>query len=259
MRKKLFYFLSFIAIYGCKIESTKELPTGVYKMTGSLIYDSTVENTISSPDQFKIYNLSHYFYVYIEKDSSAGFGVGSYSMKNDTLIEHNIFNSISLDNSQDRRLIIKGNEKGYTDEVPELNTGGLKNKLKQSYDTVSVKGQSSLLDGLWERGRCMKINGTDTLFYYFKEYLVFNAGYYMQASRVEVDSIANTYKNNVDFGSFKWEKNMLSKKSEFSNINKVGSVESVRCSLTQKDSVLLQITIDPTSGSTNYITYKRVR
>jgi hypothetical protein len=194
------------------------------------------------------------------KDSSVWFGLGTYQQSGDTIIEHNLYNSSSLDTAQDLKLIIKKTASGYQHEIPEIIMGGTKYSLKEEYDTISINGVATPIDGLWERGNTMMIKGTDTSFYTLKEYLIFQSGHYLKASRRITDSAMGKISNDLQLGTFNLTKNVLDQRCDFSNdVKVVGLKINSFFFLDEKKGLLMQTLTNGSDKSTHYITYSLVK
>ena len=262
MKRIFVVFLFSIFLYACgrNLDAASDTPAGVYKLKNSFSTDSSKQEDIVSPARYKVYTPSNYFIVSVRNDSSFWFGFGSYKKINDTIIEHSMFNSDNTDTGKDVKLTVKRTEAGFIQDIPTLNDGDLPYSSHEQYDSISIKGPSSGIDGLWEHLRSMVINGQDTLFTKSTEYLVFQSGHYLKATRTLVDSSANHFKNDFWLGSFTLNNKMLNDVCESSSDAKfIGAKTNSNCLVNEKEGTLVQIITGGEAGTMIYKSYRRVK
>ena len=86
-----------IGLANCSSDAKTASQEGVYSMVKASMTDGKTETTSSSSDgsfQYKIFTPSNYFYIAIAKDSTGGFGLGTYIKNGNNLEESNIYNTI---------------------------------------------------------------------------------------------------------------------------------------------------------------------
>ena len=97
MKKNIFLGLALIALFAsCSQTAKNESIVGVYSMDQAVVSDGTTETVNLASEgntQFKLYTPEAYFFIYQGKDSSVGFGVGTYTFAAGKIVETNIFNT----------------------------------------------------------------------------------------------------------------------------------------------------------------------
>lgn len=260
--KKIIYVglaLATIAI-GCKQETKSTSLVGVHKMDKQVITDGkteTVRTTANGDVQYKIYTSEGYFYIGIAKDSSGGFGTGTYKQEGNTITESNTYNSGSLDTAWNVKLEITAAEKGYTQVIPELMSGGAKYKITENYTTVSTSGTSAL-DGIWHQTKSMDVkDGKDTVVGTYNEYKVYNAGHFMWATKF-TDTATKKVSNYVGHGTFTVNNDALTEQLDISNVRGAMGKYSIKLKFNGADE-FTQETADTAKKTVNFKTYKRIK
>ena len=249
-----------IGLANCSSDAKTASQEGVYSMVKASMTDGKTETTSSSSDgsfQYKIFTPSNYFYIAIAKDSTGGFGLGTYIKNGNNLEESNIYNTIGLDTVSTAKLEISNTEKGYVQLIPELVVRGVKYKLNEEYTQVKSTGSSDL-DGVWKQTKNLVVTAKDTADKTYHEYKVYHAGHFMWATRYLVDTTKNEFKNAVGHGTFKLEKAALSEQLEHSNMSGILGKYDIKIVFNGKDEYT-QETTDPTNKSVGFKTYKRVK
>lgn len=260
--KKIIYVglaLATIAI-GCKQETKTASVVGVHKLDKQVITDGKTETVKTAADgsvQYKIYTTEGYFYIGIGKDSSTGFGTGSYTQTGNTITESNIYNSGSLDTAWDAKVEITAAEKGYTQSIPELKVGGVSYKLTEDYTTVATTGTSAL-DGIWHQTKSIDVkNGKDTVDGTYNEYKVYSAGHFMWATKA-TDTTTKKTTNYVGHGTFTLNNDALTENLDLSNISGAIHKYDIKLKFNGADEYT-QETADTTAKTVNFKTYKRIK
>ena len=249
-----------IGMVSCSSETKTESQEGVYAMEKASMSDGKTETSSSSSDgsfQYKIFTPSHYFYIAIAKDSSGGFGLGTYTQNGKNLEENNIYNSIGLDTASTAKLEITRTEKGYIQLIPELRIRGINYKLNEEYSKIQAAGTSDL-DGVWKQTKYLVVNAKDTADKTYQEYKVYQSGHFMWATHYLADSTKKEYKNAVGHGTFKQEKANLTEQLEHSNMSGVLGKYDIKIVFNGKDEYT-QETADPATKSVGFKTYQRIK
>ena len=260
--KKIIYVglaLATIAI-GCKQETKTTSLVGVHKLDKQVITDGkteTVKTAANGDVQYKIYTPEGYFYIGMTKDSTGGFGTGSYKQEGNIITESNIFNSGSLDTAWDAKLEITPAEKGYTQVIPELMSGGVKYKLTENYTTVSSTGTSAL-DGIWHQTKSLDVkNGKDSVVSTYNEYKVYNAGHFMWAAKY-TDTATKKVSNLVGHGTFNLNNEALTEQLDLSNVKGAVGKYEIKIKFNGADEYTQEIA-DTAKKTVNFKTYKRIK
>lgn len=172
-----------ILVMSCK-SSSKKAPVmaGAYLMTSQTVNDGTTKTRFTEAKQLKIYTDKFMMYTQvIASDSSASFGVGTYTSDTSGVTE-NVFytssNNSFNDTARSYKLSITKTADGYNQVIPEILINDQKSKLTEVYQTVGKK-QETPLDGVWKQTKSYELKGTDTSWYNRTEYKALNDGYFM--------------------------------------------------------------------------------
>ena len=97
MKKNIFLGFALTALLASCSQSPKTVSmTGIYSMDQAVISDGTTETVSLASEgntQFKLYTPEAYFFINQAKDSSVGFGLGTYTFADGKIIETSIFNT----------------------------------------------------------------------------------------------------------------------------------------------------------------------
>jgi hypothetical protein len=260
MKKIIFLSLAVAALaVGCKQETKTTSLVGIHKLDKQVITDGKTETVRTSENgdvQYKIYTQEGYFYIGMAKDSSGGFGTGSYKQEGNTITESNTYNSGSLDTAWDAKVEITPADKGYTQVIPELMSGGTKYKLTENYTTVATSGTSAL-DGIWHQTKTILIKGKDTTDQTYNEYKAYNAGHFMWATKY-TDTTTKKVSNLVGHGTFTLNNNDLTEQLDISNVKGAVGKYNIKLKFNGADEYT-QETADTVAKTVNFKTYKRVK
>lgn len=261
MKKIIILSLAVAAVaVGCKQETKSTSLVGVHKLDKQVITDGKTENVRNAENgdvQYKIYTQEGYFYIGIAKDSSGGFGTGSYKQDGNTITESNTFNSGSLDTAWNVKLDITAAEKGFTQVIPEIMSGGTKYKLTENYTTVPATGTSAL-DGIWHQTKSLTVkNAKDSVVDTYNEYKVYNSGHFMWATKYN-DTAAKKVTNLVGHGTFTLNDNSLKEDLDLSNIKGAVKKYDIKVTFNGADEYT-QETADTVAKTVNFKTYKRIK
>lgn len=261
MKKIIFVVLAVIAFAtACNQVTKTTFQAGVYKLDKQVItYGKTdlIKTAANGDVQYKIFTDSGYFYIGINRDFSAGFGTGSYKLVGNVITETNIYNSGSLDTAWDAKLEITANEKGYTQVIPELKSGGVSYKDTEDYTKVDTKG-SSALDGIWQQTKNLVVKGKDTADKTYNEYKVYSAGHFMWATRYMSDSASKKMMNEVGHGTFTLNNDALTEQLDISNLKGVVGKYDIKIKFNGSDEYT-QETADTANKTVVFKTYKRIK
>ena len=249
-----------LGIYSCGNENKSESQAGVYSMEKQVGSDGKTETVNQSSDggfQIKIYTDQNYFYVAMTKDSSASFGLGTYTLNGSKIEEKNIYNAASLDTAGTFNLDITKNEKGYSQVIPEIMIQGKKWKLTEEYSSLPTTGTSEL-DGVWKQSKNLVVSGKDTTDQTYNEYKIYSGGHFMWATRYQADTTKKEFKNVVGHGTFTLKDGGLTEQLDKSSLAGAVGKYDIKIVFNGKDEYT-QETADTKNKSVGFKTYKRVK
>jgi hypothetical protein len=260
MKKNILLSLAVTALLASCTQAPKtESIVGVYSMDQAVVSDGTTETVSLASEgntQFKLYTPEAYFFINQAKDSSVGFGVGTYTFADGKIVETSIFNTNTLDSAQVASLDIVQSEKGYTQSIPELMVNGKKWSLKETYTTIASSGTSAL-DGVWHQTKSINVTGQDSVENTYNEYKVFHAGHFMWAARALENATSTTYMKHVGQGTFTLNNNDLTENLTFSSNKAWTGKYNIPVSFNGADE-FTQTIVDTVNKVTSIKTYKRV-
>lgn len=260
MKKTILFGFAFAAILTACNEPAKTVSQeGVYKLEKQVLTDGKTEYIKSSANgdvQYKVFTSEGYFYIGIGKDSSVGFGTGSYKQEGNTITETNIYNSGSLDTAWDAKLEITNNEKGFTQVIPSLMAGGVSYKDTEDYTKIEAAGTSAL-DGIWEQTKTLMVSGKDTSDQTYKEYKVYSAGHFMWATKA-TDTATKKVNNYVGHGTFTLNNEALTENLDLSNVTGAVRKYDIKIKFNGADE-FTQETADTAAKLVGFKTYKRIK
>lgn len=144
-------------------------------------------------------------------DSEGSFGIGTYAINQDTIIEHIFYRSsdtVRNATPAEYRLGVAATPKGYRQIIPQFETNGQKMTLSEEYESLSQPDKKSGLDGVWKLEEAFTIKGKDTALHHYIEYKVYHEGYFIWGqSRFDADNKNHT---TIGFGKFDLNGNKLS-------------------------------------------------
>ncbi|MGN6266468.1 MAG: hypothetical protein ACTHM5_12375 [Ginsengibacter sp.] len=164
--------------------ATKKAPEmpGAYLMVSQTVFDGNTKTKLTEVKQLKIYTDEYFmFSQVIPSDSTASFGVGTYSSDTSGVIEKLAYTSADSsfkDSLRTYKLSITPTADGYNQIIPDIVINNAPSKLTETYITVGKK-QSTPLDGVWKQTKSYDVKGNDTLPYNRTEYKAFYNGYFM--------------------------------------------------------------------------------
>ncbi|MEN9885086.1 MAG: hypothetical protein RLZZ420_2303 [Bacteroidota bacterium] len=241
-------------ISGCSNSPVFENMTGWYTMEEQVFTANGEETTIDQGVQKKVYTDEYYAYTNMREDSTASFGFGFYTFKDNILTENNIFSTSLLDTAQSFQLKITPHEIGYRQEIPEIIINGIPNKLVEEYTKINFSNQSEI-DGVWKLAEYYTVSNGDTTRYKRDQYKIFQGGYFMFV-QYYVDSITNVKHKGFGFGHFEFSSKELIETNIFSSFTANNGVPLQI--LIQKDSDT-SFTQQIGAGSNNIAVEKYIR
>ena len=261
MKKIMFAGFAFAAILTACNEPAKTVSQeGVYKLEKQVITDGKTDLVKSSANgdvQYKIFTKEGYFYIGIGKDSSVGFGTGSYKQEGNTITESNIYNSGSHDTAWDAKLEITNNEKGFTQVIPSLMSNGVSYKDTEDYTKIEAAGTSAL-DGIWHQTKTLVVSGKDTSDQTYNEYKVYSAGHFMWATKYVSDTVTKATTTLVGHGTFTLNNDALTENLDLSNRAGITGKYDIKIKFNGDDEYT-QETADTVAKTVGFKTYKRIK
>jgi hypothetical protein len=248
-----------LLIYGCTNTEKKAdvSMNGAYKMTLQAWKNSTTDTLISSPHQLKIFTGDFVMYANINApDSVSAFGVGSYTVKADTVYEKIIFSasdSTSDDTTRSYNLAIIKTDKGYKQVISNMGTDNF--TLTEEYESAGT-ATASKMDGLWKLEKVYWINGKDTMENKVVQYKAYSNGYAMWGN-VWTDSL-NKKHTAMGYGTFTMDGNKVTESMDASTFAGVrGKKFDLDVEFPDADSY--QQTIKNSDGSKSVELYRRMK
>lgn len=184
--KYIFFALVVTIIAACPGCGNKTIlhMEGIYKMDSNYIKNATVDTVYRNSNQLKIYTADYMMYADVnDGDSVSNFGIGTYTINKDTLIENVFFtsnDSVNNDNPRMYKLVIDKGVHGYKQYINNI-TDDLGNTydLTEFYSTVGSPA-NSVLDGTWKMVKAFSIvNGDTVRVRNATQYKVYYNGYVM--------------------------------------------------------------------------------
>jgi len=154
--------------------------TGAYKMLWQSMKNDKVDTTYRNIEQLKFFTGDFMMYAnFNPADSSGGFGVGSYTIVADTVIEHVTYDAGDTsknENPRDYKLTIEKTAKGYKQTIPDIGDGHY--KLTEEYETTGTDTKTPV-DGLWKLTKSYSVKGNDTTNHHMTQYKAYHAGHFI--------------------------------------------------------------------------------
>ncbi len=193
------------ALGSCKqnVDLSREMP-GTYSMIDQIINQNDKTTSLQDLKQLKIYTDKHFMFTQINpRDSIASFGVGSYSVEGDSVIEHRFYSSSGktfTDQPANFSLFITRTPLGYSQIIKDIMIDSVNSTLTEHYRSVEDT-TTSPLDGVWKELKSFLVVGKDTLPNLRTQYKAFYRGYFMFGNTVQVGS--NQTVAGMGYGTFK--------------------------------------------------------
>ncbi len=203
---KLIYASTLLFLISCNSSGDKEtikMP-GAYKMLFSNVKTDKTDSTYTNVHQLKIYTDGYMMYANVNSpDSISAFGIGTYSIDNDTIKERVIFNAFDSTKSTGTStytLIVEKTAKGYKQVIPDM--PGQDNKpmkLTEEYESIGP-ASTTPLDGAWKQTSAFTVKGKDTSSNINNQYKTYYAGHVIWGHNY-TDSL-NKPHTGIGFGKF---------------------------------------------------------
>lgn len=240
----------------CNNTDKKEISMpGAYKMLSTIVKTGSSDSTLTNRQQLKIYTGNYMMYAGIESpDSVSLFGIGTYTINGDTLLERVIFSaydSIKSTSSAAFKLVIEKTEKGYQQVIPD--SSGSRTELYESVGTTST----SILDGPWRQTSAFIIKGNDTIMNINNQYKMYWAGQVIWGHN-SIDSLKKIH-TGIGIGTFemKGEKKLTESMSASSNADVRNHVFDIDIEMNGKDQ--FKQTLILADGSKSVEIYQRLK
>ncbi len=193
-------------LIGCKgKKNTDDISMrGAYKMLSQNLKNDKRDTTYTSTQQLKIFTCDYMMYVNTNPaDSVSSFGIGSYVVNKNTVVEKIIYTSADTtanETLRDFSLQVAKTKKGYKQIIPEIASGSQTYKLTEEYENVGTGATATALDGAWKLEKNYLIKGTDTTLQKVKQYKSYYSGHCVWGN-TRKDSLNKTH-TGIGFGKF---------------------------------------------------------
>src|SRR5262245_12612722 len=143
--KRLLGFLLLLA--ACNSYDKKEISSmeGVYQMLSQNIKNEKTDTTYTTLQQLKIFTDHYVMYAnFNPTDSVSSFGIGSYTISKDTVIEDIFYNATDSTYNNDPGkfiLVIDKTSKGYQQVIPSIESQGQTYTLTEKYETTGSENK----------------------------------------------------------------------------------------------------------------------
>lgn len=213
---RLLLAFALLAIVACK-NNDKQIQSGmsgVYKMLSQRISNDSTDTTYSSLQQLKIFTDTYMIYAnFNPSDSASSFGIGTYKMQSDTIIEDVFYNASDTtynNNPGKFTLIIEKTPKGYKQIIPSIESNGQIYKLTEEYITTG-EDKTTSIDGAWRQVKNYLINGNDTITNTPTQFKVYHKGHIIWGHLI-TDSL-NVNHAGIGYGKFEMPSDTTIKES----------------------------------------------
>lgn len=181
--------------------------SGAYTLQQQWIMQEGADTVFTRVQQLKMYNGDFVMYAGIAPgDSTCSFGVGTYSVRSDTITEAIFFSaSNTVMSSMDKkyRLLVSKEGKGFKQVIPDFDKRkGKKRTLSETYTSVGIT-LASPLDGLWKEDKAYFVVDQDTSIFKATQYKMYHAGYFIYG-QIWFDTQKKMH-TAAGFGSFSFE------------------------------------------------------
>lgn len=260
MKKVLLILGVSILAFSCSKKENEQLNLeGAYKMDSQSIYAVTNDSLLQTGEnhhQIKLYSDSNYIWINLAADSTANFGIGSYSLKGKEVVETNIFNSGGIETPETYNLNIEKTDSGYIQKIPKMKNNGVDIKIEEKYSRMK-ESTSSDFDGLWKATSNYFVKGTDTTRQNYPDYKMYYKGNFTWGIRALTDTVKKVYLRHVGVGTFTIDKDKITEVTTLTSISG-GVPESVLTILNKKEDEFTQV-IHSSDGRDRYTIYKKVK
>jgi len=204
MKLLILFFSAAVLALSCSSPTPPEIK-GAYKLL-STTYKSETSSSTGGVPHLKIYTDEYMMYSYFdEEDSAASFGVGTYTLNQDSMVETEFYFSLDAyfsDEEESFATLIEKTDKGYKqidNDVPAA--GGATFDITHEYESVGT-GKTSPLDGAWIMTNAFIVNekGDTTQMTDIRQYKVYYSGNFM-FGHTTVDSLEVMH-TGMGYGTF---------------------------------------------------------
>jgi len=259
MKKGFLIFSAALLAFACSKKEEQVSLNGVYKMDSQSIYavsNDSLLQTGENHNQIKIYSDSHYIWINMAADSSANFGIGSYTSKGSDVVESNIFNSAGDEATANFNLKIEQSASGYVQKIPSMKNNGIDIKIEEKYTRMKEEAASEY-DGLWKATSNYFVKGADTTRQNYPDYKMYNKGNFTWAIRALMDTAKKVYVNYVGAGTFTVDKDKVKEITTLCNI--AGGVPETNLTIQNKTADQFTQVINSPDGRVRYTVYSKVK
>ena len=173
---------------------------GVYTMLRQQQIEGSKDSLLKR-EQIKFYTGKYMLWAAPKpNDSLAEYGLGTYSVAGDTVVEYVFHTSIAGDRKDTFALAIIPKPDGYTQKIEFSFDPRRKFILSEDYKKVGTK-QVSLLDGLWKMDRRLAIENGDTAVDEHIQYKVYQNGYFTWVNTY-TDPVSSDTLSSFGYGTF---------------------------------------------------------
>lgn len=242
------------------LDISRELP-GTYFMTSQTVEQEGKKMTFNQLKQLKVYTDSQFMYTQLNPaDSVSSFGVGSFTVMGDSLVEHAVYSSRgSVVDSQPAayHLFINMTSDGYDQVIGAIKINGVPSALTESYNR-SPKTITSPLDGIWKEVKGYGVSAkNDTSVYKRIQYKAFWNGYFMFGHTVQGDS--GKVSTGMGFGNFEMVSNKQFRETDLNSSYPIIAGNTFTIELDMPDKDHFSQTIRNNDGSYSVEFYEKLK
>jgi hypothetical protein len=223
MSKSLFFCIICMALACAQPAVETTLPdnmAGIYTLESISYKGGEMDTSFAAENQVKIYTDKYYMYGTTRADSSAFFGFGTYAIKDSTIVEKSIYNSVALDTSSETTVKISRSPSGYTQLQKGVKMQGTAYDVGETYKMIPM-GSATELDGVWEQVSFINIIGTDTTIIRNRQFKIYQGRHFMWIHRYPADSANQKFNKGYGFGTFTIKDNSISEILTASNYKEI--------------------------------------
>ncbi|MES2647499.1 MAG: hypothetical protein V4717_11525 [Bacteroidota bacterium] len=242
--------LILLFVIGCKSDEKKEALSmpGAYKQVSQRVKSKDLDTTYNDFPQLKIFTGDYMMYANINTpDSLSGFGIGSYTINSDTVIErviYNAFDSSKTDSVSSYTLLVTKTPKGYSQLITGMQSQTGPIDLTEEYEAVGTN-TTSPLDGAWKLVKVVAIRENDTTNYETTQFKTYGNGHFIWGN-TWADSTKKTH-TAIGFGTFTMNGNKVTESVTASTYYDVrGTNVNIDIEMNGKDAFTQIITNDGT-------------
>ncbi len=179
---------------------------GSYSMLMQMVNDGTGDSMMGV-QQFKMYTDKYFMYAYpLSGDSLAGYGIGTYKIENNRLIEYPFYTGAGGARNDTVHINITKMPNGYVQVINyPADDRGRRYTYTEEYSDVG-RGLASPMDGAWKQTKSMYVSndGKTTTNTTPTQFKVYQAGHFMWAG-THMDSAAQKPVSSFGYGVLQME------------------------------------------------------